>query len=84
MLSVYSRHVVDGDWRDYAIDSRDGVAIFSVFRRSFEGPLFTIVKQPAEEAPEYALFAGPERLDSKPSLTDLLAALESRPRLIQG
>ena len=84
MLSVYSRHVVDGDWRDYAIDSRDGKAIFSVFRRSFESPLFAIVKQPAEKSPEYALFAGPERLDSKHSLPDLLAALESRPRLIQG
>ena len=84
MLSFYSRRVADGEWRDYAIDSRDGRAIFSIFRRSFEGPLFSIVKQPAEESPEYALFAGPERLDSKHSLPDLLAAFESRPRLIQG
>src|SRR5262249_17139318 len=58
MLSVYSRRVADGEWRDYAIDSRDGRAIFSIFRRSFESPLFAIVKQPAEESPEYALFAG--------------------------
>jgi hypothetical protein len=84
MLSVYSRRVADGEWRDYAIDNRDGMAIFSIFRRSFEGPLFSIVKQPAEKSPEYALFAGPERLDSNHSLPDLLAAFESRPRLIQG
>ena len=84
MLSVYSRRVADGEWRDYAIDSRDGMAIFSIFRRSFEGPLFSIVKQPAEESSEYALFAGPERLDSNHSLPELLAAFESRPRLIQG
>jgi len=84
MLSVYSRRVADGEWRDYAIDSRDGMAIFSIFRRSFESPAFAIVKQPAEQSPEYALFAGPERLDSNHSLPDLLAAFESRPRLIQG
>jgi len=84
MLSVYSRRVADGEWRDYAIDNRDGMAIFSIFRRSFESPLFAIVKQPAEESAEYALFAGPERLDSNHSLSDLLAAFESRPRLIQG
>jgi len=84
MLSVYSRRVADGEWRDYAIDNRDGRAIFSIFRRSFESPLFAIVKQPAEESPEYALFAGPERLDSNHSLPELLAAFESRPRLIQG
>ncbi len=84
MLSVYGRRVADGEWRDYAIDNRDGVAIFSIFRRSQESPLFAIVKQPAEDSAEYALFAGPERLDSKHSLSDLLAALESRPRLIQG
>jgi hypothetical protein len=84
MLSVYSRHVADGDWRDYAIDNLDGMAVFSIFRRSFESPAFAIVKQPAEDSAEYALFAGPERLDSKHSLPDLLATLESRPRLIQG
>jgi hypothetical protein len=84
MLSVYARHVADGDWRDYAIDNRDGVAIFSIFRRSFESPLFAIVKHPADDAAEYELFAGPEHLDSNNSLSDLLATLESRPRLIQG
>jgi len=84
MLSVYSRRVADGEWRDYAIDNREGVAIFSIFRRTHERPLFAIVKHRAEPSTEYALFAGPEQLDSKCSLSDLLIALESRPRLIQG
>jgi hypothetical protein len=86
MLSVYSRRVADGEWRDYAIDNRDGMAVFSIFRRSFERPVFAIVKRPAEveTSAEYALFAGPERLDSNGSLPELLAALQSRPRLVQG
>ncbi len=84
MLSVYSRRVADGEWRDYAIDNRNGMAVFSIFRRCYERPLFAIVKQRAEADAEYALYAGPEQLDSKCSLSDLLVALESRPRLIQG
>ena len=84
MLSVYSRRVADGEWRDYAIDNRDGMAVFSIFRRTHERPLFAIVKQSTEPLAEYALFAGPEQLDTGCSLSDLLVALESRPRLIQG
>jgi hypothetical protein len=86
MLSVYSRRVADGEWRDYAIDNRDGAALFSIFRRTFEQPVFVIVKQPDEAArsTEYALFSGAERLGSERSLGDILATLESRPRLVQG
>jgi hypothetical protein len=86
MLSVYSRRVADGEWRDYAIDNREGYAIFSIFRHAHERPLFTIVKQPkeVESAAEYALFAGQQRLDCAPSLSALMTTLESRPRLVQG
>jgi hypothetical protein len=31
LLAVYSRHVIRGEWRDYAIDHRDGFALFSPF-----------------------------------------------------
>jgi hypothetical protein len=44
LLSLYSRQVMRGEWRDYAIDQRDGTAAFSVFRRSQERPLYTILK----------------------------------------
>ena len=33
LLSLYSRQVARGEWRDYAIDQQDGAALFSVFRR---------------------------------------------------
>src|SRR5215471_1181357 len=44
LLALYSRHVSRGEWRDYAIDHRDGMALFSVFRHSREGPIYSIVK----------------------------------------
>src|SRR5579864_8316393 len=47
MLSVYSRRVISGEWRDYAIDHRDGLAMFSIFRHTLDRPLFAIVKAPS-------------------------------------
>ena len=44
ILSVYSRQVSRGVWRDYAIDHRSNMAVFSIYRRTQEQPLFTITK----------------------------------------
>lgn len=46
ILSVYSRMVAAGEWRDYSMDFLRDVAVFSVFRRSTEHPLFRIEKRP--------------------------------------
>ena len=46
MLQVYSRKVATGEWRDYAIDMLEKRAVFSIFKRSREVPLFTIEKTP--------------------------------------
>jgi hypothetical protein len=44
ILGVYSRQVSRGVWRDYTIDHRSNMAIFSIFRRAREQPLYTITK----------------------------------------
>jgi Protein of unknown function (DUF2794) len=46
ILAVYGRMVAAGEWRDYAMDFLEEVAVFSVFRRTSEMPLFRIEKQP--------------------------------------
>ena len=46
ILRVYGRKVADGEWRDYAIDHLKERAVFSIFRRTSEMPLYRIVKQP--------------------------------------
>ena len=46
ILSVYGRMVAAGEWRDYAIDHLRDAAVFSVFRRSSESPLYRIEKRP--------------------------------------
>lgn len=46
ILTLYGRMVSAGEWRDYALDFLDDVAVFSIFRRSSEMPLFRIEKRP--------------------------------------
>jgi len=46
ILNVYGRMVAAGEWRDYAIDVLKEKAVFSVFRRSSEAPLYRIEKTP--------------------------------------
>jgi hypothetical protein len=46
ILSVYGRKVAAGEWRDYALDFGRETAVFSVYRRSSEWPLYRIEKNP--------------------------------------
>lgn len=46
ILRIYGRMVGEGEWRDYAIDHLKDRAVFSVFKRSGEMPLFRIEKNP--------------------------------------
>ena len=47
ILNVYGRKVAEGEWRDYAIDHLSDRAVFSVFRRTSEMPLYRVEKVPA-------------------------------------
>ena len=46
ILTIYGRMVAAGEWRDYALDFLDEVAVFSIFRRSSEMALFRVEKRP--------------------------------------
>lgn len=47
LLRLYGQMVAAGEWRDYAIDGLRDAAVFSVFRRASEQPLYRIEKRPA-------------------------------------
>ena len=61
ILSLYGRMVAAGEWRDYGISCLRDVAVFSVFRRTAETPLYRIEKRPKLrlKQQEYAIM-GPE------------------------
>jgi len=46
ILALYGRKVAAGEWRDYAIDFDRDKAVFSVYRRASEVPLYRIEKCP--------------------------------------
>ncbi|WP_316014417.1 DUF2794 domain-containing protein [Roseobacter sp. HKCCA0434] len=46
ILSLYGRMVAAGEWRDYGMSNLREVAIFSIFRRTAEHPLYRIEKRP--------------------------------------
>ncbi len=46
IMPIYGRMVAAGEWRDYGISSLREVAVFSIFRRTAENPLYKIEKRP--------------------------------------
>ena len=84
LLGLYSRNVARGIWRDYAIDHRDGQALFSVFRHTQESAVYTIVKsagpganQTAGQA-DFIVLSGRQRLRVAKSLDDALLVFRSK------
>lgn len=59
ILSLYGRMVAAGEWRDYGISHLRDVAVFSIFRRTAEFPLYRIEKRPKLRARQqmYAVVA---------------------------
>ncbi|WP_089997153.1 DUF2794 domain-containing protein [Cognatiyoonia koreensis] len=46
ILALYGRMVAAGEWRDYGISCLRDQAVFSVFQRTAENPLYRIEKRP--------------------------------------
>ncbi len=57
ILGLYGRMVAAGEWRDYAMSFLREMAVFSIFRRAAENPIYRIEKHPRLRARQgmYAL-----------------------------
>ena len=81
LMNVYSRRVASGEWRDYAIDHMAGMAIFSIFRSSFETPLFRVAKvagRSVNEQTEWMVVSQGERLKRSTSLPEVLTVFDRK------
>src|ERR1700730_12872935 len=80
LLGLYSRHVARGVWRDYAIDHRDGIALFSAFRHTNDSLAYSIIKPaPAQTRPtEFIVQSGRQRLRASRSLAEALEFFQTR------
>src|SRR5262249_38012492 len=84
LLGLYSRHVTRGVWRDYAIDHRDGMALFSLSRPAHEAPVSRIIKTaraPPRPA-EFIVQSGRQRLRVSANLADALDYFRTRLSLV--
>ena len=85
ILAVYGRMVADGEWRDYAIDQLKDKAVFSVFRRASEVPLYRIEKQPrlARRQGTYSVIAATGLILKRGhDLANVLQIFEHRMKLV--
>ena len=59
ILNLYGRMVAAGEWRDYAIVFLKDRAVFSIFRRASEIPIYRIEKDPrlARKQGSYSVIA---------------------------
>ncbi len=86
ILNLYGRKVAAGEWRDYAIDMGREKAVFSVFRRTSECPLYTIEKSPklARKQGAYSVVAASGLILKRGhELARVLEVLDRRVKLLQ-
>jgi hypothetical protein len=87
ILGLYGRKVAAGEWRDYAIDFLRDRAVFSIFRRSSEVPIYRIEKSPrlARRQGAYSVIAATGLILKRGhDLARVLRALDKGLRLVEA
>jgi hypothetical protein len=86
ILSLYGRKVAAGEWRDYALDFTPYHAVFSIFRRSSEVPLYRIEKDPKlgrrQQGTYCVVVAGGQILKRGHDLAHVIGVLDRRLKLV--
>ncbi|WP_406854758.1 DUF2794 domain-containing protein [Alsobacter sp. KACC 23698] len=87
LFDVYGRKVAEGEWRDYSLDFLKEKAVFCVYRRANEFPLYRIEKTPklARRQGAYAVIAASGLIMKRGhELARVLNVLEKPLRLVAG
>ena len=87
ILGLYGRKVAEGEWRDYAIDFLKDRAVFSVFHRASEIPIYSIEKNPrlARRQGAYSVISATGLILKRGhELDPVLRALDKSLRLVAG
>lgn len=84
LLGIYSRKVAHASWRDYAIDHRSNMAVFSIYRRTQEQPTFTVTKVllRGDKEANYVLLAAKRQLKSSRRLSEVIDFLDRQLNLV--
>ncbi|MFM1814567.1 MAG: hypothetical protein RLZ98_1262 [Pseudomonadota bacterium] len=85
ILGLYGRQVAAGEWRDYALDMGSDKAVFSIFRKSSECPIYRIEKNPklAKKQGAYSVIAATGLILKRgQDLKRVISVLEKPVRLV--
>lgn len=85
LFNLYGAKVAAGEWRDYALDFTPAKAVFSIFRRTSEAPLYRIEKNPelARRQGAYAVIAASGLVMKRGhDLSRVLRVLDRRLKLV--
>lgn len=85
LMQFYSARVGAGEWRDYAMDMLKDRAVFSVFKRASEVPIYTVEKTPklARKQGEWAVInANGLILKRGHDLKQVLKVLDKKPKIV--
>lgn len=86
ILAVYGRMVAAGEWRDYGISHGREVAVFSIFRRTAENPLYRVEKRPSlrlRQGQYAVLGTDGQILRRGHDLDQVLRAIDRKPKLVE-
>ena len=86
ILNLYGRKVSDGEWRDYAIDFTPDKAVFSIYRRTSEVPLYRIEKDPrhARKQGAYAVVAAAGLILKRGAELDNVLRVLDKPKVVSA
>jgi hypothetical protein len=87
IFDLYGRMVAAGEWRDYAIDFTSQKAVFSIYRRTAEFPLYRIEKNPkaARKQGAYSVIAATGLILKRGfDLKRVIHVLEKKLKLVSG
>ena len=87
ILNLYGKMVAAGEWRDYAMDFLKEKAVFSVYRRASEYPLYRIEKSPklARKQGAYSVVTATGLILKRgPDLRRVLAVLDRKLQAVNG
>lgn len=85
ILNLYGRKVAEGEWKDYAMDFTRDRAIFSIFRRAAEVPVYRIEKDPrlARKQGEYSVVSATGLILKRGTdLARVIGVLDKRLKLV--
>ena len=82
ILSLYSKNVAEGVWKDYSLDYNEKHALFCAYRSSFEKPILRIEKNKIPKGFHFTIKKKDKNLYNSSDITKIINHIHKMPKLI--